>query len=178
MDFNVDPMSSVIAQKIGGRVHILDEIVLRRATTIDACAEFVERYSAHSAGVTVYGDASGNSAQTTGRTDYQIVREYFRVNYRGAVRYRVPKSNPSVRDRIMLVNALMRNAAGEVQLLIDSKCRELIKDFEQVTYKEDSSVIDKEKDRRRTHLSDALGYLLWQECRPLGTAGEQAERLV
>ena len=39
-------------------------------------------------------------------------------------------------------------------------------DFEEVTYKPDSGVIDKDKDSKRTHLSDALGYLIWQECRP------------
>jgi hypothetical protein len=29
----------------------------------------------------------------------------------------------------------------------------------------------------RTHLSDALGYVLWQECRPLPCIGERPERL-
>ena len=40
-------------------------------------------------------------------------------------------------------------------------------------------MIDKDRDPRRTHLSDALGYLVWQECRPAGARlGEQAaERL-
>jgi len=33
LDFNVDPMSSVVAQVEGQRVAVLDEIVLRRATT-------------------------------------------------------------------------------------------------------------------------------------------------
>jgi hypothetical protein len=34
-------------------------------------------------------------------------------------------------------------------------------------------VIDKESDRARTHLTDALGYLLWQECRPDEGIGER-----
>jgi phage terminase large subunit len=78
----------------------------------------------------------------------------------------------------MLTNAKLRTAAGDIRLLVDSKCKELIKDFEQVSYKADSNAIDKEKDRRRTHLSDALGYLLWQECRPQPAIGEQRERLI
>jgi len=53
----------------------------------------------------------------------------------------------------------------------------LIKDLEQVTYKADSNAIDKDRDRMRTHLSDALGYLLWQECRMLPRIGERRERL-
>src|SRR5215813_11176457 len=44
LDFNVDPMSSVIVQKVNGVVHVLDEIVIRHATTKEACAEFLKRY--------------------------------------------------------------------------------------------------------------------------------------
>jgi hypothetical protein len=77
---------------------------------------------------------------------------------------------------VSLVNARLRNARGEVQLFIDPKCKELIDDFEQVSYQEDSTQVDKDKDRRRTHLSDALGYLIWQEDRK-GTIGERGERL-
>jgi hypothetical protein len=61
--------------------------------------------------------------------------------------------------------------------LIDPKCKELVKDFEQVAYKTDSCQIDKDKDRLRTHLSDALGYLLWQEYRPIAKIGERGGRL-
>jgi hypothetical protein len=75
------------------------------------------------------------------------------------------------------VNAKLRAASSETHLAIDRKCTELVKDLEQVTYKPDSTVIDKDKDRRRTHLSDALGYLVWQECRPQTPAGEQGMRL-
>jgi len=53
----------------------------------------------------------------------------------------------------------------------------LIRDFEQVTFKEGSGVIDKDRDRRRTHLSDALGYLVWQECGARGVVGEMGKRL-
>lgn len=178
MDFNVDPMSSVIVQHIKGTVNVLDEIVLRRASTRDACAEFLKRYPEHTAGVVVYGDASGNVLQTTGNSDYQIVRDYFRMHSTIPVSYRVPKANPSIRDRVGLVNSKLRTAAGEIRMYVDDKCRELVKDFEQVTYKADTVVIDKERDRRRTHLSDALGYVVWQECRPLAPAGERGERLL
>ena len=46
-----------------------------------------------------------------------------------------------------------------------------------MSYKADSCQIDKDKDRLRTHLSDALGYLLWQECRPVARIGERKGRL-
>ena len=178
LDFNVDPMASVVAQVHRGTVHVLDEIVLRHASTQEACEEFSKRFPSHTQGVTIYGDASGNQRQTTGSTDYQIIREHFRTQYGQAVNYRVPRSNPSVRERVMLVNSKLQTAGGSTQLLVDRRCKELIKDFEQVSYKADSNQIDKDRDRRRTHVSDALGYLLWQECRPVADIGEQARRLI
>jgi hypothetical protein len=178
LDFNVDPMSSVIVQISKGEVRVLDEIVIRRATTGQACAEFLKRYPAHQGGVLIYGDASGNAQQTTGSTDYQMIREHFLVHSNMPVRYKVPKSNPAVRDRCNLMNRQLKSAAGTVGLLVDPKCKELIKDFEQVSYKQDTNIIDKDRDRLRTHLSDALGYVVWQECRREAPIGEQGKRLI
>jgi hypothetical protein len=178
LDFNVDPMCSVVAQISDGTVRVLTEIVLSRATTSEACEEFHNRYPKHEAGICVYGDASGAHLQTTGTTDYQVVREFFRSAGYPSVRYKVPRSNPQVRERVGLVNGKLKSASGERHLVIDKKCPELIKDLEQVSYKPDSNVIDKDKDPKRTHLSDALGYLIWQECRPMAPAGEQNLRLL
>ncbi len=178
LDFNVDPMCSIVAQKRGEEIRVLDELVLSRASTLQACEEFHGRYPQHPAGVVIYGDATGQRLQTAGTTDYQIVKEFFhRTAYRN-VRFRVPASNPSVRERIALVNAKLLSAAGDVRVFVDPRCRGLVADFEEVTYKPDTSVIDKERDPRRTHLSDALGYLIWQEFRPGVKFGEQQRRLL
>jgi hypothetical protein len=178
LDFNVDPMSSVIAQIHDGRVRVLDEIVLRHATTRQACEAFVKRYPKHEPGVSIYGDASGFAQQTSGMSDYDMVKEEFRMSSHLNAEIKVPKSNPSVRDRIHLVNTKLQSAAGDVGLTIDPKCKELIMDFEQVSYKGDTGQIDKDRDRMRTHVSDALGYLIWRECRPLAPIGEQPYRLL
>lgn len=176
LDFNVDPMSSIVAQEIGGRVVVLQEIFLRNATTQMAAEAFLTRFKEHRAGVVVYGDASGSHQQTTGTSDYDVIEEYFRVNAPMRIRFEVPKANPSVRERINLMNSRLRSAAGVVGLVIDAKCKELIRDFEEVSYKEGSAQIDKDRDRMRTHLSDALGYLLLEIARP--PVGERAGRLV
>jgi hypothetical protein len=170
-------MSSVLLQKVNGVMHVLDEIVIRRATTKDACAEFLKRFPDHRAGVQVFGDASGSAQQTTGLSDFDLVREYFMTHSKVPVKYRVPNSNPPVRDRVNLVNRMFQSADGRISVFVDPKCKELIKDLEQVTYKADSMVIDKDRDRARTHVSDALGYALWQECRPQATVGERGEAL-
>ena len=44
LDFNVDPMSSAIVQKKHDVVSVIDEIVLARASTMEACEEFQSRY--------------------------------------------------------------------------------------------------------------------------------------
>lgn len=177
LDFNVDPMSSVIAQRVGEDIFILDEIVIPRSTTMEACREFHSRFARHIGGVVIYGDASGNQRQTTGLTDYQVVRRFMAENGFGNAGYRVPAANPAVRDRVQLVNARLRNAAGGVRLWVDPKCRELIRDLQEVRYKPGTSLIDKDRDPKRTHLSDALGYMVWQEFGPRPVAGEQGQRL-
>ena len=73
---------------------------------------------------------------------------------------------------------MLRNYAGERRLFINPRCKELIKDLEQVAYKENSQVIDKDRDPKRTHLSDALGYLMWQEFRVAEKVGERGTRLI
>jgi hypothetical protein len=178
LDFNVDPMSSLVAQVHNGEVHILDEIFLRRATTQMACEAFLERYPVHYTGLTVFGDASGAARQTTGSSDYDIVKEHLRAHSGYRPKWSVARSNPDVRERINIVNSQLMSASGAIRLFVHPKCKELIQDLEQVSYKSQTGSIDKDRDRMRTHLSDALGYLLWQECRPVPTIGERPHRLV
>ena len=42
-------------------------------------------------GVLVYGDASGYQQQTTGATDYDMIREHFAAHSNMKVEYRAPK---------------------------------------------------------------------------------------
>ncbi len=173
LDFNVDPMCSLVAQRSGARLNIIDEIVIPRASTEEACEEFIRRFPSHPAGVRITGDASGNHRQTSGTTDYDMIRRFFsRVGQR-TVSYHVPAANPRVADRVRLVNAKLQNAAGQVELFVNERCKELVKDFAEVRYRDGTALIDKDSDSRRTHLSDALGYLIWQEFGPRPVMGEK-----
>jgi hypothetical protein len=171
LDFNVDPMSSVVTQSVRGKLVVVDEIVLRHATTEQACEEFLKRFPNHRGGVIVYGDAAGLHKQTTGSSDYEILRDMLMARCMTRVGYQVPFSNPAVRDRINIVNAKLRSASGVIGVTIDPRCKELIRDLEEVCYKATSNQIDKDKDRLRTHLSDALGYLIVDEFGPAGKIG-------
>lgn len=178
LDFNVDPQCSLVVQKFGTTLVVIDEIVLRRASTGEVCEEMQRRYLPHDAGVVIYGDSSGSHWQTAGTTDYEIIRAHLARARQGKVEFRYGVSNPAVRDRVNCVNSALRAASGEVRLYVASRCRELIADLEQVAYKEGSGVIDKASDPMRTHLSDALGYLVWQELREQPTIGERPIRLL
>ena len=68
LDFNVDPMSSVVAQMVRGQGDGAGrdcDCGTRRHE--QACEEFLKRYAEHEAGVEVYGDASGYQSRRRGR---------------------------------------------------------------------------------------------------------------
>jgi hypothetical protein len=178
LDFNVAPMSSVLLQIHNDRLVVIDEIVLGRATTEEACQEFENRYKAHSGPLEIFGDASGRNMHTTGMNDYSMLQDsLYRAGFR-SVKLRVPKSNPPVLNRVQKVNAMLTNAVGEVRLEVDSRCVQLIKDFEEVMFKPDSGIVDKARDPQRTHASDALGYLIWELYGArTAQAGERGKRL-
>ena len=177
LDFNVAPMSSVLVQEFNGRLAVIDEIVIDRATTDDACAEFLNRYGGHIGPVEIFGDASGRSMHTTGVNDYTMLTNHLtRRNLRSA-KLRVPSINPPVMNRVQRVNGMLMSAIGEVRLEIDPRCKELIKDFEEVLYKPETGVVDKTRDLRRTHAADALGYLVWELYGDRYTVGEKRQRL-
>jgi len=74
------------------------------------------------------------------------------------------------------MNNALCSASKERNIMIDPKCRELIKDLRQVRWKRDSAgnpvgSLDK-SDSRRTHVSDALSYLVANEFGLYGKFGE------
>jgi len=170
LDFNVNPLCAVIGQVVSGTVHVLEEIVLANSNTFAACEAFLDRinswplYSGQE--LWIYGDASGEHRHSAAsRTDWQIVKEGMaRHEGRFRISYRYYNHNPLIKDRVNCLNAALRNHLGERRLLIDPGCRELIRDFEEIGWSEDKHgnsqpELDK-SDPKRTHLSDALGYMI------------------
>lgn len=179
IDFNVDPMASLLAQFRNGELHCLDEIMLPDATTDKMCERIADRClpylrawqdangTAAPMPLRLYGDSSGNARSTkASKTDYDLIKEFFRARPEYKLRDYVPNANPAVKDRVNSVNALLVNAAGRVRTWIDPKCRALRRDLVEVSWKVDAAgfEIDKKKDSKLTHISDALGYLVWHEA--------------
>ena len=179
LDFNIDPMASLICQVKGPRrVDVLDEITLTAGTAERMCEAFVSKAQPYLQAwrnarggfplpVKLYGDASGNARSLVGKTTYAVIEQYFRDQRDYKLEMNPNISNPPVIDRVGSVNAMLYNARGEVGCFIDPQCKELITDFFEVSWcKDNQHEIDKKRDRKRTHWSDALGYLIYRDFRP------------
>ena len=149
MDFNVSPISAVIAKSDGKTIQVFDNIEIYGSNTQEMCDEIKERYPNNR--IIVYPDASGGARSTKGISDHRILQQ------NGFV-VKAPRRNPAVKDRINSVNAALQNANGDSRLSIYFKCKRVIESLEKHTYKGDTRQPDKESGF--DHLTDALGYLV------------------
>jgi phage terminase large subunit len=144
MDFNVNPMTAVVGYVQDKIFRVIDEIYLPNSDTPKMVAELIKRGYR---GATVFPDSTGKNRKTSGRSDFDTLRESgFTIQ---ATR------NPLVRDRVTNTNRLLTD--GRIE--IDPKCRYLINDLEKVAWVDNE--LDKKSDPSLTHVSDALGYWLW-----------------
>jgi hypothetical protein len=178
LDFNVNPMSMLLIQRVEDMVHVLDEIVLKNSNTTEACKAFLDWLSPEHKRIPayqrplplrIYGDASGHADRTSASaTDWTLIRHFF-SHYKGQIElsFHVNNVNPLVRDRVNCVNSRLESYLGDIRVAIHPRCTELMRDLEKVVWKIEpngrtGTEIDK-SDPMRTHLSDALGYYLAQE---------------
>jgi hypothetical protein len=149
MDFNVSPISAVVAKSDGKTIQVFDNIEIYGSNTQEMCDEIKERYPSNR--IIVYPDASGGARSTKGISDHRILEQ------NGFV-VKAPRRNPAVKDRINSVNAALENANGDTRLTVYYKCKRVIESLEKHTYKGDTRQPDKESGF--DHLTDALGYLV------------------
>ena len=152
MDFNVDNNSCVIAVKPNANtLHVIDEIKLMGSNTDEMVQEIRNRYPLHK--VTVYPDPAGSQRKTSagGRTDHTILRA-------AGFTVKAPHGHNAIRDGVNAVNAKLRNSAGITSLFFDPRCKYAIECLEKHTYKEGTSIPD--KDSGFDHMNDALRYMV------------------
>jgi len=142
LDFNVNPMCSGVIQHHRGHIRVIDELTLADSSTPAAVARFLSLSRANGWSLTnmsVYGDASGSArTSTTGRSDWVLVRQGLEAAGVQAV-WKVPRANPPIKDTLNAVRAKLQNAAGEVGIAINSRCRRLIQDFRDLLWPSDLS---------------------------------------
>jgi hypothetical protein len=200
LDFNVDPACSIIAQirdsapagflssQATRYIEVIDEICIRDGTIDLTCGEFIAKTQKWMRGgrrmqVVIAGDSSGSNRNHAGVTDWQMVRDYFRSYPAYELIWKVPSSNPPVKDRVNAVNAALFNASGETRLTMNPRCTSLIRDLERVVWKKDSHGNSighiSQDDKMLSHVSDALGYAVQAEL-PIGKSdgGYKTGRLI
>lgn len=151
MDFNLDPMSAVICIRKGGKLYAIDEIVMYGSNTDEMVAEIKDRYGNRN--IIIYPDPASRQRKTSagGRTDLSILQN-------AGFSVKAKNSHALVRDRINAVNSRLLSGDGERHLYISPKCKQTIKSLERQTYKEGTSIPN--KDDGFDHMNDALGYLI------------------
>jgi len=152
MDFNINPMTAVIAQRAADQCHVIGEIVLADSNTQEMMVEINRRYKGRE-GV-VHPDPSGFARKTSapvGETDFSIIRRA------GWPVYTEQSPYPLV-DRLNTVNAMLCNAQGRRRLLISPSCTHLIKALDGLTFKDGTKIPDGRSGLN--HITDALGYLI------------------
>jgi len=168
LDFNRAPGVALIVQEIGEQSCILDEVYIpRNSNTVAVCRAIIERYGKHKGHIYVYGDATGGAqhSSSTEGSDWNIVERMLHRHFGiDRVHFRVPHSNPSERARVNSVNSHFKSVDGYIGVRVDKRCIHTIRDFEGVRALEGGSgEIDKKRDKKLTHLSDAWGYYCAQE---------------
>ena len=140
MDFNVHPLCGVFGYEEDGKIYITGELYQEDSNTFKAAKEILRRYPYTP--TTIVADDSGNKRKTSSdTTDHEILR---RANLQVA-KFR----NPLVKDRYNNMNRLFENGT----IVIDPSCKKLIEDLEKLTYDNTDPML--------SHISDALGYLVW-----------------
>jgi hypothetical protein len=151
IDFNIDPMSAVIAVQIRDNLYVIDEIRMFSSNTQELVAEIKARYP--SSKIWAYPDPASRQRKTSagGATDLTILQNAGWV-------VKCPNSHTPVRDRINAVNSRLCDSTGIRHLFIQSNCKYTIEGLERQTYKE--GTVQPDKDSGYDHQMDALGYMV------------------
>ena len=150
-DFNVDPMSVVIAVRVQDVLHVIDEMRIFSSNTQEAVEEIKTRYPRSR--IWAFPDPACRQRKTSagGSTDLTILQNAGFV-------VKVPHSHTPVRDRINAVNSRLCDSQGVRHLFLDSKCKYTIEGLERHTYKE--GTVQPDKESGYDHMMDALGYMV------------------
>jgi len=142
LDFNIGKMSAVVGTEVNNTIHIFKEY-----TDFHDTEAIIKQLTDDYGFCFIFPDASGNSRNTSGNTDFEVI-----WRYKHEVIYN--RSNPAVKDRINSVNKRFR----EKRILIDPSCKKLIDGLEQQVLTHNGQP---DKTSGHDHILDALGYMVY-----------------
>jgi hypothetical protein len=154
MDFNVNPMSAVLAHIDGENIEVFGEIKLENSNTFEMVAELSKRFDKHR--TIIYPDSTGSARSSNAtETDIQILTD-------AGFEIRAFGTNPLQKDRIACVNGYLKSASGRTRLTVSaSECPWLINDLNKVQRLDDGRLDKSQEGQGLVHLTDALGYMVW-----------------
>jgi hypothetical protein len=181
IDFNVNPMSAVLAVAMKRRpagkepreeCYVIDSIEVMCSNTEELCQEIKARYP-NFRRYLAFPDPAGKARKTSaavGITDFVILeRNGFIVH--------APSQAPLVVDRVNAVNAMLRSADGDRRLFISKRAKALIQSLNGQCYKEGTSIPSKGGSPDLSHMGDSLGYLIYSRFNLFGKKSRAGERV-
>lgn len=180
LDFNRAPGVAAVCQEArfrhepferADRLEVADEIdaflgevhIPTNSNTPTVCRRLIADWGAHQGDVLLYGDPTGGNKGTAkvAGSDWDVALDILGRHFgHNRVELRVRKHAGPERPRVNALNARLKDASGIVRTLVDrDRCPNLCDDLEQVTAKPGTAgEIDKDRDKSKTHLSDAVTY--------------------
>ena len=141
----------------GTIIRCIQEFVMKSHSNVPEMCKLIRNSLPNNLDIVVYGDCSGNFRSANSQyTSYQIIYDELSPYFK-SLRFKVPKVNPPVRNRVDCVN----NKLAKKSFKINKDCYKLIEDFNCVCYTEKGD-IDK-SNIEFTHISDAIGYYISYE---------------
>jgi len=175
-DFNVKPGVAVVAQEQpyrGSNPKVAENItavigevwIPDNSNTPAVCRRLVSDWKTHEGEVYCYGDFTGGNrgaAQTQGN-NWDLIRMELSPVFQNRLGFFL-QQNPREIDRVNCMNTRLEAASGTVNMLVDpAAAPHVVEDLEGVVLLEGGSgEIEKKPGSDLTHLTDGLGYYIWQ----------------
>ncbi len=178
IDFNIDPgMHGCIGQYDADRdLFTVQQVLHAPRMSVRELMGAMGRWVEESGGfrwprLEVFGDAAGEAAWAgTSQSCYDIIRAFLdRTGWPS--RFRLPRRNPPVLDRLLAFNEALCDMDQRVHYLVHPQCKPLIADLRGLL--SDERGLPDKRDRHRSHASDAEGYRVWM-LRPIRRAAPAA----
>ena len=157
LDQNVSPGTGVIMQKRDKLFHVLDEIFIDDGANYESYINEIIKKTPPGSIIEVAGDRSGNNRSVASlQTFYSSIMNGLK-NKGYTVYDKTNSSNPKVYESREEINRLFEKKL----IMIDPKCKHLIRDFEQATWKE-KGIFETDKAKHDPHVAESLVYGVWQ----------------
>lgn len=149
-DFNLDPITCLVAHHIDGVIYIIDVISINNSNIYELCNRIMVKYSNYMMLIT--GDATGRASSALTKDNinyYQVILRELRLL---PTQLRLPAVNPSIEENSVLVNSILTHKPVQIHPV---NAERLIFDLQYVEIGDNNKIKKDNRSDERQH-SDAL----------------------